>query len=118
MVMRYRQLSPDGDYSFGQGTANFLVDSPETVGQAIRTRLALFSGEWFLDNTEGTPYLTQIVGSLYGQSIYDIAIRTRIAGTPNVVNIITYFSSLSDRQLTVDATVDTTFGQARVVTTL
>jgi hypothetical protein len=118
MVMRYRQLSPAGDYIFGQGLANFFADSPEAVGQAIKTRLLLFAGEWFLDNTEGTPYATDILGQLYGQTAYDTAIRSRISTTPNVTEVVAYSSQLVARKLTVDAIVNTTFGQLRLVIAL
>jgi hypothetical protein len=29
--MRYRKLDADGDYSFGNGSADFYVNSPEAV---------------------------------------------------------------------------------------
>ncbi len=53
--MRYRREDENGDYSFGQGDATFLTDTPEAVAQAVKTRLALWRGQWFLDTEEGTP---------------------------------------------------------------
>jgi hypothetical protein len=61
--MRYRALSADGDYTFGQGSKNFLVNSAAAAGQAVLTRLRLMKREWFLDNTEGTPYSDEILGT-------------------------------------------------------
>ncbi|OZO80851.1 hypothetical protein CG700_28170, partial [Escherichia coli] len=54
--MRYRREDADGDYTFGQGDDTFLIDSPECVAQAVKTRFELWRGQWFLDLTEGTPY--------------------------------------------------------------
>lgn len=109
--MRYRTLSPNDDYVFGQGQAEFMVDSPETVAQAVRTRLRLSTGEWFLDTTEGTPYATEILGA-GTQSLYDSAIKERVVGTPGVVSIDDYSSYLGqDRALTVTMTISTQYGQ-------
>jgi hypothetical protein len=109
MTIRYRTLSPEGDYTFGQGASEFLIDTPEAVIQAVKTRLALWAGEWFLDLTEGTPYLTDILG-VGTQATYDTAIQERILGTPGVAAISDYSSSLVGRRLSVSAKVKTIFG--------
>lgn len=111
--MRYRRLTSDGDMTFGQGTQDFLVNSPETVSQAVMTRLRLLTGEWFLDVEEGTPYSTQVLGK-YTSSTYDQALRDRIAGTEGVIEILQYTSVLTGRQLSVDARIDTVYGVAQV----
>lgn len=106
--MRYRTLK-NGDMTFGSGGANFLVNNPDAVAQAVLTRLKLVEGEWFLDTTEGTPYKTQILG--YGtKGHYDPAIRDRILGTEGVRSILSYSSSVINRRLTVNATIDTIYG--------
>lgn len=107
--MKYRKLSPTGDYTFGQGPSEFLVDSPEAVAQAVQTRLALFTGEWFLDTTDGTPYSTQILGT-GTQGLYDQAIQERIIATPGVTSITEYSSTLNNRALSVNATISTLYG--------
>lgn len=116
--MRYRELSPGYfDYTFGQGNANFLVNSPAMVGQEVRTRLLLLQGEWFLDVTEGTPYSTQILGK-GTQATRDLAIKSRILKTPGVKSLISYVSDVIDRKFTVQARIDTIYGQTEVVTSL
>lgn len=111
--MRYRTLSPTGDFVFGAGPAEFLVNTPDAVGQAVRTRLLLAEGEWYLDSTEGTPYATEILGT-GTQSLYDQAIRERILGTEGVLSITSYVSYLAERNLTVIATIDTIYGVVQV----
>ncbi len=112
--MRYRTLSATGDYVFGQGTIEFLVDSPEAVAQAVQTRLLLMTGEWFLDSTEGTPYNTEILGE-HTQGLYDQAIKERILDTPGVVAIIEYVSVVDqNRNLIVAATISTQYGPTTV----
>lgn len=115
--MRYRALSADRDYTFGQGGQNFLVNSPATVSQAVLTRLLLLTGEWFLDTEEGTPYSTQILGA-HTQGTYDTAIRERILDTEGVLGIINYSSNIQDRALTVEATIETVYGQTTLVASL
>lgn len=109
--MRYRALSPTGDYVFGQGTTEFLVNTPAAVAQAVQTRLRLASGEWFLDLDEGTSYSTEILGEGTLQT-YDLAIRDRILGTPGVISIEDYASVLNGqtRGLIVAAKISTVFG--------
>jgi hypothetical protein len=118
--VRYRALDQNGDFSFGAGSANYLVNSPAAVAQAITTRLRLWQGEWFLDDTEGTPYAQEILG--YGpQPLRDLAIQERILGTPGVTEILSYQSSLSPgnrpppgRGLKVQVSVLTAFSAAPV----
>lgn len=112
--MRYRKLSPDDDYVFGQGTPEFLVDTPDTVAQAVRTRLRLATGEWFLDTQEGTPYATEILGE-GTQPLYDSAIKERVLDTQGVTSIDEYSSSLDqNRALSVTMTISTLYGQANI----
>ncbi len=113
--MIYRKLDSNGDYVFGKGSGNFLENSPETVAQAVVTRLGLIQGEWFLDVTAGTPYNSQILGA--GMvSKYDYAIQDVILNTQGVVKIIDYYSDVdpSNRSAQVTCTIDTIYGQISI----
>ena len=113
--MRYRKLDSEGDYVFGQGPQEFLADSPDSVAQAVLTRLRLESGEWFLDAQEGTPYQEQILGT-NKQTTYDFAIKDRILGTEGVVAITSYASYVNPdtRIISVQATVQTQYGAVAI----
>lgn len=113
--MRYRLLSPTGDYVFGQGPNEFSVNKPQTVAQAVQTRLLLLQGEWFLDTTVGVPYSTEVLGT-NTRNTYDTAIRTCILDTQGVVQITDYFSSFNSatRALTITATIDTIYGEITI----
>ena len=111
--MRYRTLDANGDYVFGHGPGEFLVNSSAAVAQAVLTDLLLHRGEWFLDTTIGMPWETQVLG--YGtQSLYDSAIKTEVLGVQGVLAILSYSSSLNrvTRQLTVSMTISTVYGTA------
>lgn len=105
--MLYRKLDQDGDYQIGIQIRN----TPETVGQAISTRLKLWAGEYFLDVTEGTPYLQDILGK-FGN--YDLEIQSRILDTPGVSSIENYTSAVNNRQLSVDCIVNTIYGSLQI----
>lgn len=111
-----------GDYTFGQGSANFLVDAPQSpvaVTQSIQTRLKLLQGEWFVNTQAGVPYATQILGK-GTRGTYDQAFKSAILGTNGVISIPTYASELdhAKRILTVTALVNTIYGPITVVTPL
>ena len=105
--MIYRALDGNGDYQIGV----FLANSPAAVGQAVVTRLLLWEGEWFLDVTDGTPWLQDIIGN---NTNYDFEIQNRILDTPGVTDIVSYASSVVNRKLAVTATINTTYGQTSV----
>lgn len=91
--MRVRKQDAEGDYQIGQGQLNFYIDSPQLVGQEIQTRLLLWEGEWFLDQTDGTAWSQEILG--YGKSsIRDQIIKARILGTPGVTRLLEFSSSV------------------------
>ena len=111
--MRYRRLTGDWDFQMGHGQADYLADSPETVLQAVLTRLKLFTGEWFNDTADGTPWHTHVLGK-YTKAKYDAAIRRRITRTQGVTGITEYHSEYEGegRRLLVEATIDTVYGPA------
>ena len=105
----------EGDMSFGAGSLNFLVDSPEAVGQSVLTRLRLWTGEWFLDDTEGTPYLGAVIGT-GTRKTFEPALRERILGTPGVTSIadITTSVDAETRTGSFRATIDTLYGTTTI----
>lgn len=113
--MRYRKLDAAGDYAFGASRADFHRDTAETVAQAVKTRLMLARGEWFLDVTEGTPWNGEVLGK-QPRAGYDWAIRQRILGTAGVTGLAEYSSRLDPdtRGLSVTASISTLYGTALV----
>lgn len=114
--MRIRAVDANGDLTFGQNGQNYLVDSPAAVGLAIAERMGLFTGQWYLDLTAGTPWFTKVIG--YGtQGLYDQMVQSVILGTQGVLAILTYTSSedRTARTLSVAALVQTIYGKVSVV---
>jgi hypothetical protein len=114
-LMRYRREDDDGDYTFGQGDDTWLINSPEAVAQAIKTRFELWYGQWFLDTTEGTPWIQSVLGKQRPE-IYNLAIRQRILETKGVSSITAFDTTVntSTRRVTFTATVETIYGTTTV----
>lgn len=113
--MRYRRLDADGDMLFGQGQADYLRDTPDTVAQAALTRLRLWVGEWWLDTTEGTPYQQAALGTGKRKTI-EPAIRARILGTQGCTGITSFSIAFDDdaRIAKIAATINTIYGRAEL----
>lgn len=113
--MRYRRLTEDGDYSFGNSQVDYLRDVPEAVGLACASRLRLWLGEWFLDIEEGTLYFQGALGKK-SQTEADETIQTRVLGTQGLTGIPEYNSSLDPdtRAMSVELQIDTIYGPTAV----
>ena len=113
--VRYRSEDDDGDYTFGQGDDSWLVNSPEAVAQAIKTRFLLWYGQWFLDTTEGTPWIQSVLGKQRPET-YNLAIRQRILETQGVSSITAFNTTVDGRtrRVTFTATVETIYGTTTV----
>ncbi|MBD2816355.1 hypothetical protein ID850_16775 [Xenorhabdus sp. Flor] len=112
--MRYRREDIDGDYSFGQGDNTFLIDSPEAVALAVKTRLDLWRGDWFLDMEEGTPYREAVLEKNYTSAM---TLRERILGTEGVTEIIALDATRNPttRKITLTAILNTRYGRTTVI---
>lgn len=120
--MRYRKLDANGDMQFGHGAGDFWHNTPEAVGQSVKTRLLLFAGEWFLNTAAGTPWggfpLNDLVvqqGRIlaeHTQLSRDAAVRDRIISTEGVTTLAEYGSSFNrnTRAFHINATIDTVYG--------
>lgn len=113
--MRYRREDDDGDYTFGQGDDTWLINSPEAVAQAVKTRFLLWYGQWFLDTTAGTPWIQSVLGKQKPET-YNLAIRQRILETQGVNSIQSFETNLntSARRVVFTATIDTIYGTTTV----
>ena len=109
--MRVRKLDQNGDMSFGHGLRDFWIDVPDGPAQAALTRLMLWLGEWFLDLEDGMPWNTQVLGKYTGD-LRDVAIQTRVLGTPGVTEIVNYYSQFttSARKFSAQVTLNTPYG--------
>ena len=123
MSLRVRQLTSTGDYFFGFGQQCFLANSPEAIGQIVRTSLLLFLGEWFLDVTVGMPWLETVIGKqgqssngLSAQNVADASVQAYILQVTGVTDIASYSSTIDPnaRTYSVSCTINTEYGQTAI----
>jgi hypothetical protein len=123
--MKYRRLSTTHDMCFGRGNEDYLVDSvenPEAVAQAIKTRMLLFTEEWWLDLKDGLPLWQKILGKRISKSVVDRILVNRIRGLklPNNKKAITNISNVTStfdgetRAYSFSCIVDTVYGKVVV----
>ncbi|ELM3736993.1 hypothetical protein RYR42_002480 [Edwardsiella piscicida] len=113
--MRYRREDADGDYTFSSGDDTWLINSPEAVAQAIKTRFELWYGQWFLDTTTGTPWMQSVLGKQKPET-YNLAIRKHILETRGVKSILSFNTTVNTttRRVQFTASVDTIYGTTTV----
>ena len=119
-TIQYLALDNLYDPSFDPGAS---LSNAYAVGQALRTRLNLFQGEWWANLNIGLPMLQVMLGkstSAKGLAAMQLAVQQVILGTPYVTAITSLDVKFSDitLQLSISAVVTTAFGQATVVTQL
>lgn len=113
-TVTYRQLDANNDPLWGQGTANYVVDT-DAVALMIQTRLLLFVGEWWSDLQEGLPLWQKILGVGVGQSqraAVSLLIQERILRTPYVTGVsnVQFAFNSSARSYQFSCSVTTQFG--------
>lgn len=89
----------------------------EEIAQTVKTRLALFLGEYFRDITDGTPWYEQILGKFSSLDTVESVLRVRIAATPGVIRLTSFNTdfNIDSRTYSVTAGILTTYGVDEVV---
>jgi len=80
-------LIVDGDLIL---TADAQAGGNNPVQQDIIQRLSMFLGEWFMDNTQGTPWFQQILVKNPDEPAIDGIFQNIILGTPGVLRLTSY----------------------------
>lgn len=107
--MTVRALDENGDI-VTRGTQ--FIGGQDEIAQTIKTRLALFLGEYFRNIKEGTPWYEQILGKFVSLDVVEAVLRARIANTPGVIRILSFTTDfdLDSRKYSVTSVVLTKYG--------
>lgn len=112
-------LNDDWDVHFDANGDLVLVDDGEEVAQHVKQRIDFQQGEWFLDESIGLPWFTEILGAralnavnanrAYAESL----IKAEIIMTPGVEGLTSFEFSFDEinRAATFNFRFDTTWGE-------
>lgn len=109
--MKYRRMTDDLDYTFGNKPDIQYYFDGNAVVQAIITRLNLLLGEWWEDLDDGLPLFQKIIS--YYNNIEDInlILTDRILGTKGVGRIYDISSNRNSKRIySYTATIETIYG--------
>lgn len=114
--MTVRRLDPVTGDIITSGEQQF-IGGREEIAQTVKTRLALFLGEYFRDITAGTPWYEQILGKFTSLDVAESALRVRIASTAGVIRLTSFDTDfdINSRTYTVTAGILTTYGVDEVI---
>ena len=74
----------------------------ETVQQRLYIRLRTLYGEWFLNTDYGIPYIQRILGFKNTKSSVDLIFQQNILAEAGVKEIVSFNSSLINRQYSLN----------------
>ena len=111
--MKYRKLDNNGDYSFGSGFSDFVYDK-NAIGEAIKTKILLFYGEWWEQIDDGIPMFQSILGAYDTETVKLASNRLmidRIRQVDGVTGVSEAKTNVIGRKLYLSYRVDTIYGQ-------
>lgn len=114
--MTVRRLDPETGDIITSGEQQF-IGGAEEIAQTVKTRLALFLGEYFRDILDGTPWYEQILGKFISLNTAEAVLRVRIAATPGVIRLTSFDTAfdIDARTYTVTAGILTIHGIDEVI---
>lgn len=95
-----------------------LVSGVQEVSQRLAQRLRTFAGEWFLDNTIGVPWKTQILEKQVPQA--PAILKREILDTPGILELKSFNFSLdkATRIASIEAEVISVDGEVNLEVTV
>lgn len=75
------------DLELVDGMTSYLDEGSEMVAQRIRTKLLWIAGEWYQDQRQGVPWMTQILGQRPTLARLEHIFRVAIQQIPGVSEI-------------------------------
>lgn len=109
--MIVRTLDKCGDIAT-RGTQ--FVRNIDAVEQIVKMRIKLFFGEYFRNITDGTPWWQDILGKHPNRSRGEHLLRSRIAQSPGVTQIVEFNVVYNEREMMVQCSFNTVYGTGSV----
>ena len=112
--MIFRNLNSNGDWTFGNGLANY-VSGNQAIGLNIQTRIQSFLGDCFFDTGAGIDWANRL-GSKNQLTLLEIDLKRIILQSYGVVGIVAFNPVLTGRSFTLSCTINTIFSQGYELT--
>lgn len=93
------KLNREHDLEFDGNDLKLTSTESESLAQRLIVKLRTFQGEWFLDVNEGIGYYQSILGKNRAKETIDLIFKNAILSEPEVVNIISFESSISPQRV-------------------
>ncbi len=108
-------LDQNGDLVIDEEGLHF-VSGLQAVAQAIRIRILMFRGEWFMNMDIGVPYFDGILGDSFDEATARAAITAAILDAPGVIDVRSLSVELdgATRKLVVSFVAQSLFGDTPV----
>lgn len=107
--MIFRNLTSDGDWTFGSGKENF-ARGQDAIGLNIRTRILSWVGDCFFDQTAGIDWVNRL-GSKNQRVLLELDLRRIITQSEDVTALVEFDTILNGRQFVADYSVNTIYTQ-------
>ena len=72
----------------------YVVENTDAVAQFLRQKLLMIQPEWFLDESQGMPYLDQLFVKNPSKVVIDSIFQKAILETPGVVELMSLSTTL------------------------
>ena len=98
-------LTPESnDLEFSGGRLRFTTSAVEAAVQKARVRFDFWLGEWFLDTSQGFPYLERVLVKGVDLALVESLIRRTLLGVPEIDSVLSLTLDLdrATRELSVD----------------
>jgi hypothetical protein len=101
------------DYTLSESGDRKIINSSEELALYLKQKLQFYQGEWAFDITVGLPWTQLILEKPLKKNLVDSLVKAAIIGTPNVVELVSYFSEYfpSERRFSIDFRYTDTFSQ-------
>lgn len=106
--MLFRNLTPDGDWTFGAGLSN-LASKNDAIALNIKTRIQSWVGDCFFDMRAGIDWVNRL-GSKSQRSLLEQDLRRIILRSDGVSGITEFSSVLNGRKFVANYSVSTIYG--------
>lgn len=93
------------DNVFVNGFCPVVTDPVGRVMQRLKIKLLTFKGEWFQDTEYGVPYWQEMLGYKVSKSRLDIIFQEAILEEEEVVEIVSFGSSLDKRLYSLEVQI-------------